>query len=371
MIYFNYRSGTDLFERKMFMKTIGERIREYRKAAKLTQEQLAARLNVSFQSVSKWETNNASPDLSLIIPIARLFGISADELLGMCDSDPDSRYDELKEAYEHTFKTEDFAERQCICEAAVSEYPGDMRWLSNLAWVISNRSFEYGDEKEYVAEQEKAIKLFDAVIKNCSDELLRSEAIEGITQLLSWRGRRDEARQYVELLPERQPFSREQVLENCLSDEELIIFKQNRIKSHLEGILWDLSLLAPYTFADTGKAVLCALIPDGNYLEFNHSLYYAVRQKINGIIKKDNPDRKEILRLLKEMKSCAAEYDRIVFEKPGIYRYTSPVFDRIETDTRDWFGNEGKPMSEDFREYLNDHAFDFLRIDIEFGKLFK
>lgn len=110
MIYFNYRSGTDLFERKMLMKTMGERIREYRKRAKLTQEQLAARLIVTFQTVSKWETNNASPDLSMIIPIARLFGVSADELFGMCDIKTDSRYYELKEAYEHTYKTEDFKE---------------------------------------------------------------------------------------------------------------------------------------------------------------------------------------------------------------------------------------------------------------------
>jgi len=35
--------------------------------------------------------------------------------------------------------------------------------------------------------QEKAIMLFDAVIKNCGDELLRGNAIIGITQLLGWR----------------------------------------------------------------------------------------------------------------------------------------------------------------------------------------
>ncbi len=335
------------------MKNIGERIKEYRKMAKMSQEQLAARLNVTFQTVSKWETNKASPDLSLIIPIARLFGVSTDELLGMRDSETDSRYAELEEGYERTFKTEDLAERQRICETAVSEYPGDMRWLSELAWVISNRSFEYSDEKERASQQEKAIKLFDAVIKNCNDEILRSEAILGITQLLNWRGCRDEARRYAELLPERQPLTRDMVIENCLSEEELIVFRQNRIMSHLEGILGDLSFLVPHnTFNDIGKAVLCALIPDGNYLEFNHTLYYAVQQKISEKMKEDKPDGTEILHLLHEMKSYAAEYDRIVFEKPGIYRYTSPVFNQIETDTRDWLGNEGQRMSENFEEFL-------------------
>lgn len=106
------------------MKTIGDKIKEYRKKAGLTQEQLAMRLNVTFQTVSKWETNASSPDLSMIIPLTRLFGISADELLGLNDAEPDARYAELMAEYNHTFNTDDFAKRQNICETAVSEYPG-------------------------------------------------------------------------------------------------------------------------------------------------------------------------------------------------------------------------------------------------------
>lgn len=349
------------------MKTIGDRIKEYRKKAKMTQEQLAARLNVTFQSVSKWETNTASPDLSTIILLTRLFGITADELLGLNDREPDKRYSELKEAYKHTYKTEDFSERQSICETAVSEYPGDMYWLCNLAWVISNRSFEYSREEEYVAEQEKAIRLFDSVIRNCNDGVLKGNAIEGITQLLNWRGRKDEARRYAEMLPERQPVSRDAVIENCLSDEELVVFKQKRIMSYLERILWELSLLPPYTFTDTAKAVLMAMIPDENYIEFNLTLYYALRQKVNGIIKKSgDAEHREIINLLSEMKKCAADYDRIVFEKPGVYSYTSSVFDKIETDTRDLPGNEGKMCLQEFKDYLGSPAFDFLRGSNEF-----
>ena len=72
------------------------------------------------------------------------------------------------------------------------EYPSDMPWLINLACVVSNRSFEYEDSAKHIAEQEKAIKLFDAVIKNCKDDVIRGNAILGITQLLGWRGRKEE-----------------------------------------------------------------------------------------------------------------------------------------------------------------------------------
>ena len=40
----------------MRMKTIGEKIREYRRKADMTQEKLASAMNVTFQTVSKWET---------------------------------------------------------------------------------------------------------------------------------------------------------------------------------------------------------------------------------------------------------------------------------------------------------------------------
>ena len=172
--------------------SIGEKIKEYRNKNNMTQEQLASYLNVTFQTVSKWETGVSSPDLSLIVPITKIFRISADELLGVNDTEADKRYEELKSEYDRTFKTEDLAKRQEICERAVSEYPGDMPWLINLAWVVSNRSFEYEDNAKHIAEQEKAIKLFDAVIKNCKDDVIRGNAILGITQLLGWRGRKEE-----------------------------------------------------------------------------------------------------------------------------------------------------------------------------------
>ncbi len=343
------------------MKSIGEKIKEYRQKNHMTQEQLATCLNVTFQSISKWETGVSSPDLSLIIPITKLFHISADELLGINDVESDKRYNELKQAYDNTYKTEDFAERQRICEIAVSEYPGDMKWLINLAWVVSNRSFEYEDNDRYIAEQEKAIKLFDAVVKNCKDDVIRGDAIQGITQLLGWRGRKDEARKYVEMIPERTMISRDAVLENILEGDELIQFKQKRIMSHVEGIIWDLALMST-VYSDLARDVVNLMFPDGNYIEFNHSLYYAVKKQINHMLKQEpNVSADTIRDLLTEMKTYAKAYDEIVFAKPGIYKYTAPWFDHIEEDTREWLGNEGTPMLQDFNEYLDKPQFDNIR----------
>ncbi len=352
------------------MLSIGNKIKEYRKKSGMTQEQLASRLNVTFQTVSKWETGAAFPDLSMLLPLTRLFGISADELLGFRDREPDKRYTELKEAYDKTYKTEDFAKRQQICETAVAEFPGDMKWLCNLAWVISNRSFEYEDNDKYFAEQEKAIKLFDAVIGNCKDELLRGNAIIGITQLLGWRGRKDEAMRYAELLPERLPTCRDEVMEYLLSGEELVLYRQKKIWQSLWEILRELSLQQGNTvlFSDKIAKLLEVMIPDGNFLDLNHHLYCAAERKVNFMLSK-NADDEQVLPVLGEMKQYALDYDRIVFDAPGVYKYTSPLFDRIETDSREWFGNEGERLTEDFFKYLREPKFDFLRDRETFKKL--
>lgn len=61
--------------------TLAEKILELRTAQNLSQGDLAERLEVSRQSVSKWETGQSVPDLDKIIKLADLFGITVDELV--------------------------------------------------------------------------------------------------------------------------------------------------------------------------------------------------------------------------------------------------------------------------------------------------
>ncbi len=61
--------------------TIGEKIFHLRTAADISQEQLAEKISVSRQSVSKWEMDQALPQIDKVLQICALFGITADELL--------------------------------------------------------------------------------------------------------------------------------------------------------------------------------------------------------------------------------------------------------------------------------------------------
>ena len=61
--------------------TIGEKISKLRASQNISQEQLAENLNVSRQSVSKWEMDQALPQIDKVLQLCELFNISADELL--------------------------------------------------------------------------------------------------------------------------------------------------------------------------------------------------------------------------------------------------------------------------------------------------
>ena len=68
-------------------KTLGNKIQEIRKSKKITQEELAEKLGVTPQAVSKWETDNSYPDIDLLVEIADLFDYTVDELLGRKNKD--------------------------------------------------------------------------------------------------------------------------------------------------------------------------------------------------------------------------------------------------------------------------------------------
>ena len=61
--------------------TTANRLYELRKQHGYSQDELADKLNVSRQAISKWERSESSPDTDNLIALAKLYGVSLDELL--------------------------------------------------------------------------------------------------------------------------------------------------------------------------------------------------------------------------------------------------------------------------------------------------
>lgn len=73
---------------------IGNKLNQLRKLSGMTQEQLAEKINVSRQTISKWESDSTSPDLESIVKISRIFHVSLDDLLKEAETGVTNRTDE-------------------------------------------------------------------------------------------------------------------------------------------------------------------------------------------------------------------------------------------------------------------------------------
>ena len=99
------------FESFIIDMNIGEQLKNLRQQNNYTQEQLADLMNVSYQTVSKWERGIVEPDLQTIIRLSTLYRVGVEVILGLTRSQRYERYDELDlklselEKSEHLNKT--------------------------------------------------------------------------------------------------------------------------------------------------------------------------------------------------------------------------------------------------------------------------
>ena len=87
--------------------TLGKRILYHRKRLGLTQDQLAEKMGVTAQAVSKWEHDLSCPDVTAVPRLAELFGISTDELLGVPRTAEEPRKSHVGEVVEEVIQDAD------------------------------------------------------------------------------------------------------------------------------------------------------------------------------------------------------------------------------------------------------------------------
>lgn len=90
---------------------LGEKLFELRKTKNLTQDEVAEKLNVTRQTVSKWETNQSSPDFDKIVPICELFEIGVEELLTGKKEEKQDKNEEQEEKKEKVLTKQEAKEK--------------------------------------------------------------------------------------------------------------------------------------------------------------------------------------------------------------------------------------------------------------------
>ena len=121
---------------------MGKEIRRLRSSRGLTQEALAAALNVTAQTVSKWECGNSVPDVQLLPELAVFFGVSIDQLFAMS---PEQQMERIENRIYARGLFDEAEERQLEQQlnafAEKPEYEGQARTL--LTKLYNNQAEQY------------------------------------------------------------------------------------------------------------------------------------------------------------------------------------------------------------------------------------
>ncbi len=350
------------------MNDIGKKIKELRKKKDMTQERLAEYLNVSFQAVSKWETGAASPDLSMIVPLARLLGVSIDELFGFVNAEEDPRLKELEATLDETHKTGDTAKRYEIAKIAVAEYPGNFDCLLWLA--LAEESYAIHNCEHYSEEQQEhfksAVKLYETIFKDCEDADTKNCAIYGLVRNLPNIGRKADAAFYAK----QHPYNEDELLMWCLSGEELSVHRQKMIERKMSNLVGDLEWGKHDLHAiRAAETVIKTIIDDGNYLFYNEALMHNYIWQAMCLTREGKFEK--AVETLKFSHQYAATYERDL-EKARVkpVPYTCTILNKLTFDSKDLWVSGTSTLTEDFREYLDQSQFDALRDREDFQSLY-
>jgi len=167
------------------MTTIGQNIKKLRKERGMTQEELAARLNISAQAVSKWEMETCSPDISQIVPLSTLFGVSADVLFGIS---PDSMEKEIEETRKYCDALETSNEDALETWMKLYErYPHNNTIRFEIAKTHTYCASAY-DDYDFINHNKKAAEFYEKILDDSTDNDLRSQTIEALHHIYNTLG---------------------------------------------------------------------------------------------------------------------------------------------------------------------------------------
>ena len=159
------------------MLPIAEKIRTLRKERGITQDEIAAALRVSFQSVSRWENGQTYPDIELIPKIAAYFGVTTDELLVEKD---ESVLREERERRISRYHTDIRAEKDStgkfeLAMKAFREFP-DEYWFASDAL----RALTHGNAKPREEALPVVRELANILLNQTKDRLFHNRALYSI-----------------------------------------------------------------------------------------------------------------------------------------------------------------------------------------------
>ena len=150
---------------------IGENIRRLRRERNLTQEEMAAHLGISFQSVSKWERCDGYPDITMLPALANYFGVSVDSLIGMDEIAKAGKYDEINRQWTENNRSGLHHENVLLMRDSLKTFPNDVLLLVQLSCSLEKLE---GTREEKEKNLRESIALQEQILRYGEDSEVRS-----------------------------------------------------------------------------------------------------------------------------------------------------------------------------------------------------
>lgn len=357
---------------------IGEVIKQLRITHSITQEKLAEYLNVSAQSISKWENGLSYPDITLIPTIAIFFNISLDELFSFNTYTHTQKLTDYQTQYNHFKQNGDIKECISLSREMLIAYPKNYLILSNLADSLIS-CYEGLDTYHQIALDnhylEEAIKLNELILSDCNDLNLKLHAAFILCKYYPSINKKDKALTLIENFSSID-YCKEFLLENLLEGECCIKQQQTNLLKLTDLVAQTLIQLSvikgkniPHLTTDEKiNFILCSnnvyqlIISDENYLYFHSRLA------------KNHRRLAELYLLKQDFDHCILHLNQAFFhakcydELPDYAQYSSPFINFCEFNKNTYIeqGNECKRL---YYMLTAQGVFDSLKNDPRFIEL--
>ena len=259
--------------------TIGQNIKKLRKNADMTQEDLAEILSISSQAVSRWETDAAMPDISLLPLLCSIFNISADELLGIDVTKQEEEINKVRERADEKSSRGYFKEAREILEDGLRKFPKSYLLMHDLMYVASCQS----DDTDYNAEQRKlfrqeSITLGEKILNSCTQDEIRNDAVQILCFSYRDMGENEKAKALARKMP-HMVVCRESLMSHIATGDEKLSAKQREMYLYVQFLEtricymdtkmdngeWRYSDKENSMLRDKAISLLDVIFEDGNY----------------------------------------------------------------------------------------------------------
>ena len=282
---------------------IGQNIKRLRKNANMTQEELAEMLSISSQAISRWETDSAMPDISLIPLLCNIFNVSADEILGIAIEKKNEEINEIREKANKLSSRGYHKEARVILDDGIRKFPNSYLIMRDLMYVASDQS----NDNDYSAEQrnlfkEEAIQLGEKILASCTDDDVRSCAIQVLCFTYKDKGETDKAKSLARKMP-HMAVCQQALMSRITTGDEKLRAHQREIYNYIQFL--ETSIRNMNTIMDNGEwryneeevgllrdkaiALLDVIFEDGNFgfyhshladMHIKQAQYYAKLQSV-------------------------------------------------------------------------------------------